>query len=101
MVDSDTTSDHAVFLVHGLWGNKAHFWFVEEQLQKAHPSLKIHSCSVNEGNRTYDGIDVGGDRVLEEVNTLNFCIDNRLKTRCGNGNKKASSSRNSPLLVIL
>lgn len=60
-------ADHAVFLVHGLWGNKAHFWFVEEQLRLTHPSIKIHACSVNEGNKTYDGIDVGGDRVVAEV----------------------------------
>lgn len=81
MVDSQIEGDHAVFLVHGLWGNKAHFWFVEEQLRKAHPSLKIHSCSVNEGNRTYDGIDVGGDRVLEEVHSQNYLVNNRLKRR--------------------
>ena len=60
-------ADHAVFLVHGLWGNKAHFWFVEQQLRVTHPSIKIHACSVNEGNKTYDGIDVGGDRVVAEV----------------------------------
>jgi hypothetical protein len=58
---------HAVFLVHGLWGNKDNFWFVEEQLRLTHPSLKLHSCTANEGDKTYDGIDVGGDRVLTEV----------------------------------
>jgi Putative serine esterase (DUF676) len=60
-------SDHAVFLVHGLWGKKKHFWHVEEQLARAYPSLKIHSCSRNEGNKTYDGVDVGGDRIFAEV----------------------------------
>jgi len=60
-------SDHAVFLVHGLWGNKAHLWCIEEQLKQTHTSLKIHTCAVNEGNKTYDGIDVGGDQVLAEV----------------------------------
>jgi hypothetical protein len=60
-------SDHAVFLVHGLWGNNAHFWYLVQQLKTTHASLKIHSCAVNEGNKTYDGIDVGGDRVVVEV----------------------------------
>ena len=60
-------SDHAVFLIHGLWGNKAHFWYAEQQLRQTHPSLKIHACAVNEGNKTYDGIDVGADRVVTEV----------------------------------
>jgi len=59
-------SDHAVFLVHGLWGNKAHFWYLESQLQEKYPSLKVHACAANEGNRTYDGIDVGGDRIVAE-----------------------------------
>jgi hypothetical protein len=73
-------ADHAVFLVHGLWGNKAHFWFVEEQLRLTHPSLKIHSCGVNEGNKTYDGIDVGGDRVVAEVFSW---FSRRLIVDCG------------------
>jgi len=60
-------SDHAVFLVHGLWGNKAHFWYLESQLQEKYPSLKVHACAFNEGNRTYDGIDVGGERIVAEV----------------------------------
>jgi len=60
-------SDHAVFLIHGLWGNHNHFWCVESLLKEYHPSIKVHACSVNEGNKTYDGIDVGADRVLAEV----------------------------------
>ena len=60
-------SDHAVFLIHGLWGNRAHFWYVESQLKEKFPALKVHACCVNEGNRTYDGIDVGGDRIAAEV----------------------------------
>ena len=59
--------DHAVFLIHGLWGNKTHFWYVEQQLRQTYPSLKIHACAVNEGKKTYDGIDVGADRVVAEV----------------------------------
>lgn len=65
--DGGSKPDHAVFLIHGLWGNKAHFWYIEEQLKKTFPLLKVHACAVNEGNKTYDGIDVGGDRVLTEV----------------------------------
>jgi hypothetical protein len=60
-------SDHAVFLIHGLWGNKGHFWYVESQLKEQFPTLKIHACAVNEGNKTYDGVDVGGDRIADEV----------------------------------
>jgi hypothetical protein len=83
-------SDHAVFLVHGLWGNKAHFWYIEEKLRKAHPSLKIHACAVNEGNKTYDGVDVGGDRVLEEVILQCIFNDIRSKRRSRNGGRKAT-----------
>ena len=62
--------EHAVFLIHGLLGNKDNFWFVEEQLAQAHPLLKIHTCVMNEGSKTYDGIDVGGRRVVAEVYIL-------------------------------
>lgn len=65
-------SDHAVFLVHGLWGNKFHFWYVEERLRQACPALKIHACGGNEGNKTYDGIDIGAERVFVEVIFLLF-----------------------------
>jgi hypothetical protein len=66
-------SGHAVFLIHGMWGNKGHFWFVEQQLLEAYPDLKVHACTANEGNKTYDGIDVGGDRVCVEV--WIFCVE--------------------------
>jgi hypothetical protein len=65
-------ADHAVFLLHGLWGNKTHFWCVEEELKRIHPSLRIHACAANEGNKTYDGIDVGADRVVAEVPFLSI-----------------------------
>src|SRR5277367_2952968 len=90
-----TMADHAVFLVHGLWGNKAHFWFVEEQIRLTYPSLKIHSCSVNEGNKTYDGIDVGGDRVVAEVRPRLGGADWRLWRRWRNGKRKGMSSPSS------
>ena len=60
-------SDHAVFLIHGLWGNNRHYWYVEQQLKQAHPGLKVHACAFNEGYKTYDGVDVGGDRIISEV----------------------------------
>ena len=66
-------SDHAVFLVHGLWGNRAHFWCVESQLQVKYPALKVHACRTNEGSKTYDGIDVGGDRIVVEVPKVLKC----------------------------
>jgi hypothetical protein len=95
-------SDHAVFLVHGLWGNKAHFWCIEQQLRQTYPSLKIHACAVNEGNKTYDGIDVGGDRVVSEVQfPLKPVVDDRLRRSWQNGVKPTRPLRNFLLLDIL
>ena len=91
-------SDHAVFLIHGMWGNTGHFWYVEQQLLQTYPGLKVHACTANEGNKTYDGIDVGGDRVCVEV-FVHFMRGNaywRLKRRWRSGVSKVSLSLKSP-----
>jgi hypothetical protein len=95
--DRPSKPNHAVFLVHGLWGNKAHFWYVEEQLKKAFPLLKIHACALNEGNKTYDGIDVGADRVLVEVHLHpDMEVNPRSRRRWPDGRARANRSPSSP-----
>lgn len=66
---------HLVILVHGLWGNVSHFDHIVTALQNhadKHWSdeknqLLIYTTTLNEGFRTYDGIDVCGFRVAEEI----------------------------------
>ncbi|KAF2757633.1 DUF676-domain-containing protein [Pseudovirgaria hyperparasitica] len=60
---------HLCVLVHGLWGNPGHLnqlvsaikdQFAEEQLHVLVPKT-------NAGNSTYDGIELGGERVTQET----------------------------------
>lgn len=60
-------ADHLVVLVHGLWGNPDHMWCVKESLAEKHPDLNILVSKTNVGDRTYDGIDVCGERMAKEI----------------------------------
>ncbi|KAB8556638.1 hypothetical protein FH972_025674 [Carpinus fangiana] len=58
---------HLCVFVHGLWGSPGHLSFISGSLRDAHPDLHLFSPKTNAGNLTYDGIEVGGERVTEEV----------------------------------
>lgn len=58
---------HLAVLVHGLWGNPEHMWYVKKALHDRHPEVEILVSDSNIGNRTYDGIDVCGERIAKEV----------------------------------
>ncbi|SCU86582.1 LAFA_0E01750g1_1 [Lachancea sp. 'fantastica'] len=72
---------HLVVLVHGLWGNRSHFDYIRTALEaefnarKAQKSLTqdeelvIYTTHLNEGYKTYDGIDVCGVRVAGDIET--------------------------------
>lgn len=60
-------SDCLLVLVHGLWGNPEHLWCVKEAVEKAHPDVHILVCGSSQGNRTYDGVDVLGERIAVEI----------------------------------
>jgi hypothetical protein len=59
-------------LIHplsSLWGNPNHLRNVTAKLREAHPEDKLHIlvATRNSGNFTYDGIEVGGERVCHEI----------------------------------
>lgn len=68
---------HLVVLVHGLWGNRSHMNEICNYLlslndsSAGHKSLNemivVHQTHLNEGYKTYDGIDVCGIRVSTEI----------------------------------
>ncbi|KAH3664279.1 hypothetical protein OGAPHI_004631 [Ogataea philodendri] len=64
---------HLVVLCHGLWGVSDHFAYIEAQLRtysSLNPSdeqLVVYTTKTNERFRTYDGIDLCGTRVAEEI----------------------------------
>ncbi|KEF55010.1 uncharacterized protein A1O9_08663 [Exophiala aquamarina CBS 119918] len=62
-------ANHTVFLVHGLWGNATHLSFVAQALQDKYSEeeLIVVACRSNPGSLTYDGIEVGAERVAREI----------------------------------
>ncbi len=59
--------EHLVVAVHGLWGNPNHLWYVKKALLEQFPDINLLVTTSNAGNRTYDGVDVCGERAANEV----------------------------------
>ncbi|ANZ76391.1 BA75_03740T0 [Komagataella pastoris] len=65
---------HLILLVHGLWGKADHLSYIQSEIE-SDPTVSLHSkekivvyrTGSNEGYKTYDGIDLCGKRVGEEV----------------------------------
>lgn len=66
---SSASPDHLCVLVHGLWGNPDHLKFLSTSLRERHPEGKLHILVAkrNTGSFTYDGIELGGERVAFEI----------------------------------
>lgn len=62
-------ADHLCVLVHGLWGNPNHMASVAKALREQYPADKVHILVAkrNSGSFTYDGIELGGERVCLEI----------------------------------
>ncbi|KAL3422474.1 lipid particle protein [Phlyctema vagabunda] len=62
-------AQHLCVLVHGLWGNPNHLEVMAKSLREKHPqeSLHILVAKRNSGSFTYDGIELGGERVCHEI----------------------------------
>ncbi|TVY48492.1 putative lipase [Lachnellula occidentalis] len=66
---SSRDAQHLCVLVHGLWGNPNHLEVMAKSLRAKHPeeSLYILVAKRNSGSFTYDGIELGGERVCQEI----------------------------------
>ncbi|KAI1133486.1 putative serine esterase-domain-containing protein [Nemania abortiva] len=62
-------ANHLCVLVHGLWGNPNHMKQVATAIRAAYPEDELHLLLAkrNSGNFTYDGIELGGERVCLEI----------------------------------
>ncbi|KXG46972.1 uncharacterized protein PGRI_037180 [Penicillium griseofulvum] len=61
-------ADHLCVLVHGLWGNPSHLDYIASALRDRYGSNVYIFCpKANSGNYTYDGIELGGERLVHEV----------------------------------
>ncbi|PYI10297.1 DUF676-domain-containing protein [Aspergillus sclerotiicarbonarius CBS 121057] len=67
--ETSRNADHLCVLVHGLWGNSSHLDYVTSSLRDRYSEDRLHILAAkrNSGNFTYDGIEVGGERVAHEV----------------------------------
>lgn len=64
-----TKADHLVALVHGLWGQPKHLDYVRDTLREQDVDDRLHILVVTSigDNKTYDGVEVDGERVANEV----------------------------------
>ncbi|KAL2015611.1 hypothetical protein VTK56DRAFT_5089 [Thermocarpiscus australiensis] len=62
-------ADHLAVLVHGLWGSPCHMASVAKALRAQYPPGKLYILVAkrNSGSFTYDGIELGGERVCYEI----------------------------------
>ncbi|KAK5944263.1 hypothetical protein PMZ80_003544 [Knufia obscura] len=60
---------HLCVLVHGLWGNGSHLNYLATSLREKHSEdeLILLVCKRNASSFTYDGIEVGAERVTKEI----------------------------------
>ncbi|KAI7233272.1 DUF676-domain-containing protein [Hortaea werneckii] len=68
--DQDPLSiTHLVILTHGLWGNPVHLHHLRDTLLEHHATSGLHvfTPQSNKDNFTYDGIDVGAERITTEI----------------------------------
>ncbi len=52
-----------------LWGNPQHLRYIADSLREKHPEAHLHVlvAKSNSGNFTYDGIELGGERLTREI----------------------------------
>ncbi|EOD52291.1 putative lipase serine esterase protein [Neofusicoccum parvum UCRNP2] len=72
MGDSSPTSsaaNHLCVLVHGLWGNPNHLAYLSSALREAYSEDQLHIlvAARNSGSFTYDGVELGGERIAHEI----------------------------------
>ncbi|KAJ9659834.1 hypothetical protein H2198_002903 [Neophaeococcomyces mojaviensis] len=60
---------HLCVLVHGLWGNGSHLNYLSTSLREKYSEdeLILLVCKRNASSFTYDGIEVGAERVTKEI----------------------------------
>jgi predicted alpha/beta-fold hydrolase len=66
---SSHSAQHLVVFVHGLWGNPSHLNYLVKALQDQYTEdrLVVLAAKRNLGSLTYDGVEVGGERVAREI----------------------------------
>jgi len=65
------SAHHLVVMIHGLWGNPIHLKHIRETLANEYEGrgLYIYTAKSNRDQNTYDGIEVGAERITHEIET--------------------------------
>lgn len=65
---------HLVVLVHGVWGNPSHMSYLAHQIEKKNikgsnpdEQIVVYKTGSHSGYLTYDGVDVNGKRISDEI----------------------------------
>ncbi|KAF7309801.1 DUF676 domain-containing protein [Mycena indigotica] len=60
---------HLIVITHGMWGNPSHVGELARVIKETHPGPELHVLrpQSNREENTYDGIDWGGERVVQEI----------------------------------
>ncbi|KAI7826088.1 putative serine esterase-domain-containing protein [Gamsiella multidivaricata] len=73
-VDDHTVAHQGVHLVvlhHGLWGNVGHVRYIAEQFkQRLGDRILVYRAQANESALTYDGVDICGRRLVQEIHSV-------------------------------
>ncbi|KAF9178291.1 hypothetical protein BGZ51_007898 [Haplosporangium sp. Z 767] len=94
---------HLLILHHGLWGNAGHVKFLGQQFKKRlGDRILVYRAESNESSFTYDGVDVCGQRLVQEIHEVIRVIEaggniedlkgQKNKGKKGNQKKKNKSS---------
>ncbi|KAF2140604.1 uncharacterized protein K452DRAFT_327437 [Aplosporella prunicola CBS 121167] len=69
VASSSTAAHHLCVLVHGLWGSPQHMGYLAKSLREAYSEDQLHIlvAARNAGSFTYDGIELGGERITQEI----------------------------------
>ncbi|KAG0024806.1 hypothetical protein BGZ80_006080 [Entomortierella chlamydospora] len=93
---------HLVVLHHGLWGNKGHVKFIAQQFKKRFGNrILVYRAESNESSLTYDGIDICGQRAVEEISKVIHVIEeggdiSELRGQKKNKSKDSKKNTRSP-----
>lgn len=71
---------HLLVCVHGMWGEPGHVSRLAEVVKETHPDpedgveLDVLVAETNRDENTYDGVDWGAERVIEEVRRYGISV---------------------------
>ncbi|KAI9222065.1 putative serine esterase-domain-containing protein [Blastocladiella britannica] len=68
---------HLLVICHGLYGNPSHTNYLAEQYSQTYPDLVVLNASSFSTDLTFDGIDVCGERLIDEI--THFQSENKVK----------------------